>query len=104
DMTQYYASLRKVIAGGYAALWPTHGPPVTEPQPFLQAYLDHRLRREAMILPVLARGPSRVDAIVAEVYTGLDSRLVKAASASTLAHLLHLLHEGRVVSDGRPGL
>ncbi len=104
DMTDYYASLRKTLAGGYATLWPTHGPPVTEPEPFLKAYLNHRLRREAQILAVLARGPTTVDALVGEVYVGLDKRLVKAAAASVLAHLLHLLHTGQVVSDGRPGL
>ena len=104
DMTDYYASLRKTIAGAYATLWPTHGPPVTEPAPFLAAYLNHRLRREAQILAVLARGPTTVEALVGEVYVGLDKRLVKAAAASVLAHLLHLVRTGQVVSDGRPGL
>ncbi len=104
DMTQYYASLGKVLAGGFHTLWPTHGPPVTEPEPFLKAYLNHRLRREDAILAVLARGPSRVDALVEQVYVGLDARLKKAAASSVLAHLLHLLHTGRAVSDGAPGL
>lgn len=103
NMTHYYASLRKVIAGAYATLWPTHGPPVTKPGPFLKAYLNHRLRREAHILVALRRGPSTVDALVREVYVGLDKRLVRAASASLLAHLLHLVGEGRVLSDGDPG-
>lgn len=103
DMTQYYASLGKVMAGGFHTLWPTHGPPVTEPEPFLKAYLNHRLRREQAILAVLARGPSRVDALVEAVYVGLDARLKNAAASSVLAHLLHLLRTGRVVSDGDPG-
>lgn len=104
DMTQYYASLGRVMAGAFRTLWPTHGPPVTEPEPFLKAYLNHRLRREEAILAVLARGPTRVDALVEEVYVGLDARLKKAAAASVLAHLLHLTATGRAVSDGRPGL
>jgi len=104
DMTAYYASLRKTIDGGFATLWPTHGPPIIEPDPFLHAYLNHRLRREANILAVLARGPAPVDALVAEVYVGLDPRLRVAAAASVLAHLLHLVRAGRVVSDGHPGL
>jgi glyoxylase-like metal-dependent hydrolase (beta-lactamase superfamily II) len=94
DMTDYYASLRKTIAGGYATLWPTHGPPVTDPGPFLDAYLNHRLRREAGIVAVL----------VSEVYVGLDPRLKTAAASSVLAHLLHLVRTGQAVSDGRPGL
>ena len=104
DMTAYYASLRKTIAGGYQTLWPTHGPPVTEPGPFLQAYLNHRLRREAAILAVMGRGPTGVDARVSEVYVGLDPRLKSAAAASVLAHLLHLVGAGQVVSDGHPRL
>jgi glyoxylase-like metal-dependent hydrolase (beta-lactamase superfamily II) len=104
DMTQYYSSLGKVMAGDFRTLWPTHGPPVTDPEPFLKAYLNHRLRREEAILTVLSRGPSTIDAIVSEVYVGLDARLKNAAASSVLAHLLHLVRKGEVVSDGRPDL
>jgi glyoxylase-like metal-dependent hydrolase (beta-lactamase superfamily II) len=104
DMTAYYASLGKVMAGNFRTLWPTHGPPVIDPEPFLDAYLNHRLRREASILAVLRRGPAQIDTLVDEVYVGLDPRLKRAAASSTLAHLLHLLHAGKVVSDGHPGL
>ena len=104
DMTAYYASLGKVMAGDFRALWPTHGPPVTDPEPFLNAYLNHRLRREQAILAVLARGPATVASLVAEVYVGLDPRLRNAAASSVLAHLLHLVRKGEVVSDGHPGL
>jgi glyoxylase-like metal-dependent hydrolase (beta-lactamase superfamily II) len=104
DMTAYYDSLAKVIAGGFDTLWPTHGPPVTEPEPFLKAYLNHRLRREQAILVALDRGPLRLGALVDRVYVGLDPRLRKAAASSALAHLLHLVKTGRVVSEGEPGL
>lgn len=103
DMTQYYASLGKVIAGDFKTLWPTHGPPVTEPEPFLKAYLNHRLRREAAILAALAAGPMRIGALVDQVYVGLDPRLKTAAASSVLAHLLHLVKTGHVVSEGQPG-
>ena len=103
DMTQYYSSLGKVMAGEFRTLWPTHGPPVTDPEPFLKAYLNHRLRREEAILGVLSRGSATIDSLVAEVYIGLDPRLKTAAASSVLAHLLHLVRKGEVVSDGRPG-
>ncbi len=103
NMTDYYASLRKVIGEDFRTLWPTHGPPVTEPGPFLQAYLAHRLEREAQIVGVLGRGPAMIDALVGEIYVGLDPRLQRAAAASVLAHLFHLIRVGKVVSDGRPG-
>jgi glyoxylase-like metal-dependent hydrolase (beta-lactamase superfamily II) len=104
DMTDYYASLKKVIAGRFKTLWPTHGPPITDPEPFLDAYLAHRTRREAQIVGVLGRGPAAIDTLVAEMYVGLDPRLRRAAAASVLAHLLHLIRTGQVVSDGHPCL
>ena len=67
SMTDYYASLRKVMARQYATLWPTHGPPVTDPAPFLEAYLEHRLRREGQILETLARGPASIPELVARL-------------------------------------
>jgi glyoxylase-like metal-dependent hydrolase (beta-lactamase superfamily II) len=104
DMTDYYASLRKVIAGGFSTLWPTHGPPVTDPAPFLDAYLAHRLTREAQVLAVLGRGPATVAGLVDEMYIGLEPRLKRAAAASVWAHALHLVHTGQAVSDGAPGI
>ncbi|HVY34532.1 MAG TPA: MBL fold metallo-hydrolase [Caulobacteraceae bacterium] len=103
SMTDYYASLRKVMASGYAILWPTHGPPITDPAPFLEAYLEHRLKREGQILELLERGPSSIPQMVARLYAGLDPRLHRAAGASLLAHLTHLIRAGRVTSDGREG-
>jgi glyoxylase-like metal-dependent hydrolase (beta-lactamase superfamily II) len=100
DMTAYYSSLHKVMACGFTALWPTHGPPVTEPEPFLAAYLRHRLAREAQILAALARGPAQVPALVAELYADIDPRLHRAAAASVGAHLIHLMREGAVVGEG----
>lgn len=104
DMTDYYASLRKVMAGGYRTLWPTHGPPVTEPAPFLEAYLDHRLKREAQILELLSRGPARIPALVARLYARVDPRLHRAAGASLLAHLIHLTRQGVVAHDEAEGV
>lgn len=104
DMGAYLASLDLIKGRNFKTLWPTHGPPVTDPEPFLKAYLNHRLRREEAILGVLARGPSTITTLVGEVYVGLDPRLKAAAASSVLAHLLHLVRKGEVVSDGRPGL
>ena len=103
DMGDYYASLRKVLAGGYSTLWPTHGPPITDPAPFLDAYLAHRLKRESQILELLARGPATIRQMVSRLYVGIDPRLHRAAGASVLAHLTHLIQAGRVASEGPEG-
>jgi glyoxylase-like metal-dependent hydrolase (beta-lactamase superfamily II) len=101
-MTDYYASLERVRDGRYSTLWPTHGPPITEPSPFLDAYIAHRRGREAQILGVLGRGPATIEALVAELYVGLDLRLHRAAATSVLAHLLHLMKIEAVVQEGSP--
>lgn len=104
DMADYLASLRAVRDGRFATLWPTHGPPVTEPEPFLAAYIDHRLAREAQLLALLERGTSRIPQMVAVLYASVDKRLHPAAAQSVLAHLIKLVREGRAVSDGDPSL
>ena len=104
DMTDYYASLAKVRARGFATLVPTHGPPITDPAPFLDAYRDHRLERERQIMAQLAAGHSHIKAMVPVMYAAVDPRLHPAASHSVLAHLIHLVRTGHVVSDGAPSI
>ena len=104
DMGDYLASLETVRARRFATLWPTHGPPVTDVAPFLDAYRDHRLQREAQVLEQLAAGRSRIKEMVPELYAAVDRRLWPAAAMSVWAHLLHLVATGRAVSDSGAGL
>jgi glyoxylase-like metal-dependent hydrolase (beta-lactamase superfamily II) len=96
DMTQYMASLRKLQARDDRILYPTHGAPIRDPKPFLQAYVDHRLEREAQILACVHDGVSTIPEMVARMYVDVDKRLHPAASRSVLAHLIQLEKEGRV--------
>lgn len=104
DMGDYLASLDKVAAPGFSRLWPTHGPPVEDVGPFLAAYRAHRLEREAQILEQLALGRSRIADMVRIIYADVDERLHPAAAQSVLAHLIHLVRQGRAISHGPPGL
>jgi glyoxylase-like metal-dependent hydrolase (beta-lactamase superfamily II) len=99
DMVAYMKSLEAVIARDFTTLWPTHGAPITDPGPFLRAYRDHRLAREAQILARLTAGDRTVAAMVPVLYASVDERLWPAASLSVLAHLLKLVAEGRVMAD-----
>ena len=100
DMGDYYASLDKVQARGFDVLWPTHGPPVREVSPFIDAYRDHRHRREAQILKELAAGPRTIAELTPRLYAGIDRRLHVAAARSVLAHLIHMTAQGQVATDG----
>ena len=101
DMRDYMASLRKLLSRNDSVLWPTHGGPVGDPKPFLAAYLEHRLEREAQILACLRSGVETIPEMVARIYADVDPRLHPAAARSVLAHLIKLCDEGRAASDGR---
>lgn len=102
DMSAYLDSLVKVRDRDYATLWPTHGPPIREPRPFIEAYLSHRLEREAQVLTQLESGKRFIKDMVAEMYADVDKRLHPAACHSVLAHMIRLVELGVVVADGPP--
>ena len=88
-MRAYIDSLRKVMARDDATLWPTHGAPVTSPKPFLEAFLEHRLEREAQVLAAVRSGLSDIEAMVKEMYADVREELHKAAARSVLSHLIN---------------
>ena len=100
DMDDYLASLDRVRDGGFDVLWPTHGPPVRDPDRFLRAYKGHRLARERQVLNALAKGPSRIAELVAALYASTDPRLHGAAARSLWAHLIRLVRAGTVRAEG----
>jgi glyoxylase-like metal-dependent hydrolase (beta-lactamase superfamily II) len=104
NMGDYMRSLEKVRARGFSTLWPTHGPPIREVEPFIDAYAAHRRDRERQILDRLAAGDSRIKAMVPTIYANVDPRLHPAAAHSVLAHMIELVKSGQVVTDGPPGL
>jgi len=104
DMGDYMRSLQAVRDRDFTTLWPTHGPPVTEVAPFIDAYAAHRREREAQILAELAAGATQIKAMVPRLYAAVDERLWPAAAHSVLAHMLELVKTGAVVARGPPGL
>ena len=103
NMADYFASVRKLLARSDAILYPTHGNPVRDTQPFLCAYLQHRVEREEQIIALLGRGDATIKAMVATMYADVRKELHKAARRSVLAHMHKLVAEGRVVTaDGAP--
>jgi hypothetical protein len=97
-------SLDLVRARGFTTLWPTHGPPVTEVDPFIGAYIDHRRAREAQVLNAVREGHGRIKEMVPVLYSDVDPRLHPAAARSVLGHMIDLARRGIVTTDGEPGL
>ena len=103
DMTDYLQSLEAIRARNFKTLWPTHGPPIREVAPFIDAYLAHRQERMDQILLALAAGPARIGDLVPRLYRDVDERLWPAAARSMLAAIIHLERGGDVEAGGPPG-
>jgi glyoxylase-like metal-dependent hydrolase (beta-lactamase superfamily II) len=101
DMAAYFESMHKVIGRDDQILWPTHGGPVTDPKPFLQAYLQHRVDRERQIVQQIAQGNNTIPGIVKVLYAQVDVRLHRPARRSVWSHLRKLVDEKIVATaDG----
>jgi glyoxylase-like metal-dependent hydrolase (beta-lactamase superfamily II) len=101
-MGDYMSSLEAIASRGFSTLWPTHGPPVTDVAPFLAAYAEHRRDRERQILAQLQAGHGKIKDMVEQMYADVDPRLHPAACQSVLAHIIELVRDGRVATDGAP--
>jgi glyoxylase-like metal-dependent hydrolase (beta-lactamase superfamily II) len=101
EMAAYVASLQILLGRPQDALYlPGHGPLISDPHPYVQSLLDHRVAREEAIAAEIARAPSNTVGLVEALYSKIDPLLKLAAERNVLAHLLKLQGEGRAVQDG----
>ena len=104
DMGDYLQSLRKLTTRGELRYWPTHGPAIENPRPFVKAFIDHREERESQIQACLADGLIKIPDMVERLYANVDSRLHRAAGRSVLAHLIHMVHTDRAKCETQPDI
>jgi len=104
SMSDYMASLDKLLERDDTLLLPGHGGPVTKPSNFLRGLKAHRKMRERAILERLAAGDRTIAEIVATIYRDTDPRLHRAAASSVFAHLEDLVTRGRVTCAGQPSI
>lgn len=102
DMRAYFDSLAKVRGRHDAAFWPTHGAPVTHTAPFIDAFIAHRLGREAQVLAAVRDGLTSIPTMVERLYADVRKELHKPAARSVLAHLIKLVDDGLVAVEGTP--
>jgi glyoxylase-like metal-dependent hydrolase (beta-lactamase superfamily II) len=103
DMTEYLASLAKLLARPAATLLPAHGPAIADGPAKLREYIAHRMMREGRVVAALGGREASVDELVAGAYADTPRVLWPLAARSLLAHLAKLAREGRAreVSAGR---
>ena len=102
NMAQYMASLRLLLERDEDIYLPAHGPSRRDPKPLVRGLLAHREMREAAILNRIREGDRTIAEIVRAIYADVDPKLRGAAALSTLAHVEHLIEQGRV--DRRDGV
>lgn len=96
-LTQYLASLERLLALQPKTIYPGHGPLVEDGVGKLQEYIGHRRQRLQQVLDALAaRGPSTVDDLVAAIYAGVAANLVGPAGRNVRANLELLAADGKV--------
>jgi glyoxylase-like metal-dependent hydrolase (beta-lactamase superfamily II) len=101
DMAAYMASLEKLMMRDDRVYYPGHGDAVDNPQRLVRGMLGHRKQREGQIVRLLAKGaPLTLPAMTAQMYVGLNPRLIPAAERSVLAHLYDLQTRGLVREEG----
>lgn len=97
DLGDFLDSCELLLSRNDTTYLSAHGAPITNPHELVRAFIAHRHGRSQQILTVLRqRDGDLLDLgdFVSAMYLGLDERLVKAATASVLAHLLHLEGSG----------
>lgn len=105
DLAAYLRSLDRIAALRPSVLYPSHGPPLTDPVEAIARFRRHREHRIEQVVHALRRaGPSHPRALLDEVYgAGLLPALRGAAEGSLHAILGYLNAEGlaKVLADGR---
>ncbi|MCW1843858.1 MBL fold metallo-hydrolase [Prosthecomicrobium hirschii] len=99
-MSDYMASLERMMARTDGLYWPGHGGPVREPGTFLADLKAHRLGREKAVLDRVAAGDATIPDMVRVIYAAVDPHLHGAAGLSVLAHLEDLVARGLIACDG----
>ena len=98
-MSDYMASLDKLLARDDTLFLPGHGGALRQPAKFMRGLRSHRKMRERAILERVKAGDRTVAEMVAAIYRDTDPRLHGAAGLSVLAHLEDLVARGRVTAD-----
>lgn len=98
DMAVYVETLERLERLRLGRLCPAHGDVIEEPKATIRDYVDHRKAREAEVLKLVRRRPSKVGDLVAQIYGDADlpPELVDAAGWQVLAHLQKLKKAGKV--------
>ncbi|MEQ8332241.1 MBL fold metallo-hydrolase [Nisaea sp.] len=96
NMGDYLRSLIRLLDRDDEIYWPTHGGPIRNPKPFVEAFIAHRRDREDEILACLRNGQETIADMIPVIYADVPPALHGAAARSLLAALIHLVETGTI--------
>lgn len=99
DMEDYLQSLELLLNRQDKVYYPTHGAPIINPRPFVQAIKEHRAARDKGILAALGSTALTAMDVAKIVYTDIDPRLHIAAALNVTAHLDRHVRWGTVLKS-----
>lgn len=102
DMADYMDNLERILERDFIKFIPTHGPEISNPKEFVQAYLEHRYERERQIENCLRADTHHIKQMVPMIYSDVDSRLIPAAAVSLFSQIQRMVKLGRVVCEHTP--
>jgi len=101
DMRAYLSSLRRLHSRNPGALYPGHGPTVTDTRATCERLIRHRLRREERVRAAVESGATTPEGILDSAYEKDLTGVRELALATVVAHLEKLAVDGAVRWDGR---
>ena len=101
NMSEYMASLQRLMKRTEEIYYPTHGAPIKDPQIYVDKLYEHRRERENQVISCVSEGANTLDAMVSFVYADLDPSMYGAASRSLLATVEYLVDSGKLEIRGK---
>jgi glyoxylase-like metal-dependent hydrolase (beta-lactamase superfamily II) len=96
SLSGYLAALARLRELDLELIAPGHGPLIEQPNAKLDEYLEHRRRREQLLLAALADGLRERQELLERVWGELPPALLPIARLTLEAHLGKLAEEGRL--------
>jgi glyoxylase-like metal-dependent hydrolase (beta-lactamase superfamily II) len=101
SMSDYLASLEKLLRLELLAFAPGHGHLIRTPHDEVRKIVQHRLKREQKVVDALSRkNAGTLDELVPLAYDDVSERLHPVARRSLHAHLIKLVEDGRARQSG----
>jgi glyoxylase-like metal-dependent hydrolase (beta-lactamase superfamily II) len=96
SISDYFASLEKVLALPYTRYVPAHGGPIADGPAYTRSLLAHRKLRNAQIVDAVNAGATRVEHLLDRIYPQLKGTLRLAAGMTLRAHIEYLANQNAI--------